>query len=153
MIQIWIYIKHWYLRAVIYFFNYLAVNQSNRVLISFLGLEHQLKTNSIILELSMKILQPGGKYLARVSSHFYIIISLLETICSLWKTKCLPFLYLLLLKKEQQNIIDNELISYSTQIDQKKNKKCIKIFLNWKGWMYFIFFVCNFSLCWEFICF
>lgn len=32
----------------------------------FLGFEHQFKTSSKVLELSMKILKTGGKYLARV---------------------------------------------------------------------------------------
>lgn len=32
------------------------------------GFEHQFKTSSKVLELSMKILKSGGKYLARVRS-------------------------------------------------------------------------------------
>lgn len=32
----------------------------------FLGFEHQFKTSSKVLELSIKILKDGGKYLARV---------------------------------------------------------------------------------------
>lgn len=34
----------------------------------FSGFEHQFKTSSKVLELSMKILKSGGKYLARVRS-------------------------------------------------------------------------------------